>query len=188
MTSISSLKQIKKGLVLIFNNEPYIVIDASFLRMQQAKPVMQTKMKSIISGKTIEYNFKYGDKIEITDLDKKKATFLYKSGDKFTFMDTQYEQIELDKDNLGDSINFLKEGIEVYLLYWNNNVVSVSLPPKVDLEVIETEPGVRGNTAQGSVTKPAKLETGYTVQVPIFIKTGDIIRVNTETGEYVSRV
>ncbi len=188
MATISSLKQIKKGIVLLYNSEPHIVIDATFLRMQQARPVMQTKMKSIISGKTIEYNFKDGDNIESLDLEKKKVSYLYNTGDNYVFMDQNYEQIEIPKETIGENANFLKEGVEVMLLYWENKIISINLPPKVDLKVTHTEPGVRGNTAQGSVTKPATLESGYTLQVPIFIKNDDIIKVNTETGEYVSRV
>ncbi len=189
MGRISNLKGIKRGTVLIYNGEPCRVVEAKFLRMQARKPVMQTKMKSLSSDKTYEYNFKQGETIETADLDRTSANFLYKQGDDAVFMDnTSYEQITIDPETLGDAANFLSEGVTADLLYWNGDIVSISLPPKVDLMVTESEPGAKGDTAQGSGTKPATLETGYTIQVPIFINQGEKIRINTETGEYDSRV
>ena len=104
-------------------------------------------------------------------------------------MDNQtYDQIFLNSENIGENINYLKDNMPVTLLYWQNQLIRLEIPIKVDLKVIETEPGTRGDTAQGTVTKPAKLETGYTLQVPIFVKEDDTIRINTETGEYAERV
>jgi len=189
MGTISNLKSIKRGIVLIYNGEPCRVTEAKFLRMQARKPVMQTKMKSLSAGKTYEYNFKQGETIQTADLDRTSASFLYRQGDNAVFMDSaSYEQIEIDPETLGDATNFLSEGTVVDLLYWNGEIVSIGLPPKVELTVTEAEPGAKGDTAQGSGTKPATLETGYVLQVPIFIKPGEKLKVNTETGEYDSRV
>lgn len=189
MGTISQLKEIKKGLVVIYNNEPCLVVDASFLRMQQRKPVMQTKMKSLSAGKTYEYSFKQGESVETADLIRTKANYLYKDNTGYVFMNNEtYDQVAIDEDTLGDDKHYLKEGLTIDLLYWDEKLVSISLPPKVDLEVTATEPGVKGDTVQGGGTKPATLESGYTLQVPIFIKQGDILKISTETGDYDSRV
>jgi elongation factor P len=189
MPKISSLKEIKNGQVLIYKDEPCHVLEANFLRMQAAKPVMQTKMRGLKSGNTYRNNFKESDAPEIAELDRKSANFLYQDGTNYHFMDNEsYDQLSLDKESLGDKTNYLTENLKVDLMYWNESLVSVDIPIKVDLKVIEAEPGVRGDTAQGSVNKPATLETGFTLQVPIFVKEGDTIRVNTEKGEYAERV
>lgn len=189
MPSISSLKEIKKGMILIYNDEPCQVLEANFLRMQANKPVMQTKMRGLKSGNTYKNNFKEGDGTQTAELVRKSANYLYHDGINYVFMDNEsYDQISLSKDSLGDKTDYLTDNLKVDLLYWNDEIVSVDIPIKVDLKVAETEPGVRGDTAQGSVNKPATLETGLTMQVPIFIKVGDTIRVNTEKGEYVERV
>lgn len=189
MGTISSLKEIKKGIVLIYNNEPCQVVEAKFLRMQQRKPVMQTKLKSLASGKAYEYSFKQGEDVETADLERKSANYLYHDGNNYVFMDnTTYDQIFASEETLGDAAHFLKENLSIDLLYWNNEIVSVKLPPKVDLLVTEAEPGVRGDTAQGSVTKMVTLESGHKIHVPIFVNQGDTIKVNTDTNEYDSRV
>ena len=189
MPTVSSLKELKKGAVIIFKDAPHQVLDSEFLRMQSAKPVMKTKMRNLISGVIIAHNFSHGDKPELIDLSKKSANYLYKEKNNFIFMDNEsYEQISLSQETLADKINFLSANLPVSLLYWHDQIISVEIPPKVDLEVTASEPGVRGDTAQGSGTKPATLETGYVIQVPIFVKTGDKIRVNTSTGAYVERV
>jgi elongation factor P len=189
MASISSLKEIKKGLVLVYNNEPCLVLAASFLRMQQRKPVMQTKLKGLQSGKSFEYSFKQGESIETADLERKSVNFLYFDGTNYVFMDNQtYDQLSLPAETVGEKADYLVADTTLDLLLWDGQIVSLDLPIKINLKVVEAEPGVRGDTAQGSVTKPAKLESGATIQVPIFVKEGDVVRVNTEKGEYVERV
>jgi elongation factor P len=187
--TISSLKEIKKGTVLIYQDEPCLVLEANFLRMQANKPVMQTKMRGLKTGNTYKNNFKEGDGTKTAELTRKSANYLYHDGTNFVFMDNEsYDQLTLAKDSLGDKANYLVDNLKVDLLYWQDELVSLDIPIKVDLKVTETEPGVRGDTAQGSVNKPATLETGLTIQVPIFVKQGDTVRVNTEKGEYVERV
>jgi len=189
MAILSTLNDIKQGLTIIYNGEPCKVVQARFVRMQQRKPVMQTKLKNLINGKVIEYNFKPGEKIETGDLIYKKVSFLYAAGDEYSFMDNEnYEQFSFSKGQLGDQVNFLKEGAEVSLLSFNNQPINIELPAKMDFKITSAASGIRGDSAQGRVTKTAEIETGYTVQVPLFVKEGDIIKVNTETGEYVERV
>jgi elongation factor P len=133
--------------------------------------------------------YKGNDKIEEADISRLKAQFTYRDEKGYHFMNmTNFEQFDLAKNVVGTVGEFLKEGIEADVLSWNGKAINISPPIKIDLKVTETEPAIRGNTAQGSVTKPAILETGAKVLVPIFIKVGDIVKVNTETGEYVERV
>lgn len=174
---------------MIQNDEPYVVMEANFVRMQQRKPVMQTKLKNLLNGKVAEVNFHPGDRVEEADLMRKKVDYLYNDGDNYYFMSQDdFEQFSIAKENIGDKAGFLKDGDKVDALYFNGNPVSVSLQPKVELKVISAPEGVKGNSAQGRVTKVAELETGITIQVPLFVKEGDTVRINTETGEYVERV
>lgn len=185
---ISSLNDIKKGLSVIHEGEPYAVVEARFVRMQQRKPVMQTKIKNLLNGKVAEINYHPGDRVEEADLSRKKADYLYNDGSSYFFMtQDDFEQFSLEKEKIGDQSGFMKEGDKVDVLYFNNNPVSISLSPKVELKVVSAPEGVKGNSAQGRVTKTAELETGISVQVPLFVKEGDMIRINTESGEYVER-
>lgn len=186
---LSSLNDIKVGLNIIYNGEPYIVQIAHFVRMQQRKPVMQTKLKNLITGKVLEITFKPGDKVEEADLSRSSANFLYADEANCQFMDnTSFEQFSLPRDLIGNKINFLKEGTEVNILNFNSLPVSLDLPIKMNFKVTTAPPGVKGNTAQGKVTKEVEIETGFKVQAPLFIKEGDTLKINTETGEYVERV
>ncbi|HUT22573.1 MAG TPA: elongation factor P [Candidatus Bipolaricaulota bacterium] len=188
MSSIDSLHGIKVGTTIDYEGEPYVVVSANFMRCQQRKPVMQTKMKNLINGKVIEYSFKPGDKIESANLDRVTANYLYTEGNECYFMDNEsFEQFSLEASALGNMTSFLIEGRDVDLLKFNGKPVSVELPKKVELKVTEAAPGIKGDSSQGA-TKQITLETGAQMQAPLFIKEGDIIRVNTETGEYVERV
>lgn len=187
--AISTLNDIKKGINVLHEGEPYVVVEANFVRMQQRKPVMQTKLRNLLNGKVAQINYHPGDKVEEADLMRKKVDYLYNDGENWNFMSNDdFEQFVLAKDSLGDKIGFMKEGDKVDALYFNGNPVSVSLQPKVELKVVSAPEGARGDSAQGRVTKSAELETGVSIQVPLFVKDGDIIRINTETGEYVERV
>jgi elongation factor P len=186
---LSTLNDIKKGLNILYENEPYVVVEANFVRMQQRKPVMQTKMRNLLNGKVAQVNFHPGDRIEEADLSRKKVDYLYSSGDNYYFMSQDdFEQFTLTRDNLAEKSGFLKEGDKVDALYFNGNPISISPAPKVELKIVSAPDGVKGNSAQGRVTKLAELETGVTINVPLFVKEGDTIRINTETGEYVERV
>jgi len=189
MAIIPNLNGIKKGANIIYEGSPYTVVEANFVRMQQRKPVMQTKMKNLLNGKVAEVNFHPGDKVEEADLQRKEAEYLYNDGDNFYFMASDdFEQFSLDKEIVGYLSNYMKDGDRVDVLYFAGSPVSLSLPTKVELKVVSAPEGVKGNSAQGRVTKTAELETGVSIQVPLFVKEGDIIRVNTETEEYCERV
>ena len=188
MGVLGTLNDIKIGMNIIYNGEPHQVLVANFVRMQQRKPVMQTKMRNLITGKVVEYSFKPGEKVETGDLERIKSNFLYSNGDECVFMDNQsYEQVSLSKEKVGNAGNFLKEGCEVNLISFNNEIINVEIPNKIKFKIISAVDGVKGDSAQGRVTKTAEIETGYHVQVPLFIKEGEEIIINTETGEYVER-
>src|SRR6266403_2877218 len=145
-------------------------------------------LKSLIGGRTLEKNFKSGEKVGRPDIEEKKMQYLYKEGDHYVFMDSKnYEQSHIDAAGLGESKNFLKENMEASVLFWNGRAISVDLPNAVELKVVKCDPGVRGDTVSGAM-KPATLETGYTLQVPLFINEGDILKIDTRTGEYLTRV
>ncbi|RJR31203.1 elongation factor P [Candidatus Parcubacteria bacterium] len=186
---LSTLNDIKVGLNIIHDSEPYTVLVAHFVRMQQRKPVMQTKLRNLITGKVLEITFKPGDRVEEADLSRTKANFLYADDTQGYFMDNEnYEQFSLDKNLLGSKLNYLKEGTEVNILNFNDKPVNLDLPVKMNFKVISAPPGVKGNSAAGRVTKEVQIETGHSVQAPLFINEGDVIKINTDTGEYVERV
>lgn len=183
------MTDIKPGVVLLYNGEPYLVQWSNFMRMQQRKPVMQTKMKHLVSGKVIEYSFKPGETIESADLERIRVNFLYHDHEGSHFMENEnYEQFSFSDELLGTKAKFLKEGMEVQILKFNGNAINVDLPPKVEFKVTSAPPGVRGDSAQGSVMKECILENGLMVRTPLFVKEGDVVKVSTDTGEYVERV
>lgn len=187
MAQISTLNDIKKGLTITWDKEPYVILEANFVRMQQRKPVMQTKFKSLLSGKVIEYSFKPGDKVEVADLSRSKANYLYKDETFAYFMDNQsFEQFSINLDKIGAKVKFLKDDTDCEVLYFEGNPVNVDLPIKMNLKVISAPPGEKGNSAS-NVTKPVTLETGAVINAPMFIDEGESITINTETEEYVSR-
>lgn len=189
MAILSSMTDIKPGVVLLYNGEPYLVQWSNFMRMQQRKPVMQTKMKHLVTGKVIEYSFKPGETIESADLERIRVNFLYHDHEGSHFMENEnYEQFSFSDELLGTKAKFLKEGMEVQILKFNGNAINVDLPPKVEFKVTSAPPGVRGDSAQGSVMKECILENGLMVRTPLFVKEGDVVKVSTETGEYVERV
>ncbi len=145
-------------------------------------------MKSLKTGNVLEDTFRSGEKFETPHLEEKEMQYLYKEGEAFHFMEAKtYEQTFVTADSMGDSKNFMKENITCYVLYWNGKAVGVTVPNQVDLRVTKCDPGVRGDTVSGA-TKPATLETGYVVSVPLFINEGDAVRIDTRTGEYLTRV
>lgn len=185
---MANISDIRMGFYLVHDGQPYVVIKTDFIKMAQSKGIMRTTMRNLINGNVLKMTYKGGEQVEEADISRSKATFLYAEGDNLNFMDSSsYEQFFLPKAALGDQALFLTEGLEVDVLLFNDNPVSVDLPKKVVLKVTQTETGVRGDTAQGAVLKPATLETGAEIQVPLFVKLGDAIRINTETGEYVER-
>jgi elongation factor P len=175
------------GQVIKYNGEPYQIIWSNFMRTAQRKPVIQTKMRNLISGKVMEYSFKYGEKIEGADVIRKKMQYLYSDESGASFMDPEsYETIVLPRELVEDQIKFLKEGTDASVVFFEEKAIGLDLPIKIDLKVTETAPGIKGDTATGG-SKPATLETGHVVNVPLFIKEGDMVRVDTRDGSYVER-
>lgn len=181
------LNDVKLGAIVLMNNQPFQVIWSNRMRTAQRKPVMQAKLRNVITGKQMEYSFKFGEKVEAADVTKEKANFLYADEGGTHFMNNEtFETIDMPKEVTAEQEPFLKEGTEVQILRFNDKPVSIELPIKIDLKVTESPPNVIGNSG-GGVTKPVTLETGLVVNVPMFIKEGDVLRIKTETGEYVER-
>ncbi len=175
------------GQIIKYNNEPYQIIWSNFMRTAQRKPVIQAKLRNLMTGKVMEYSFKYGEKIEEADVVKKKCQYLYTDEEGSHFMNPEsFETIVVPIALIEDQVKFLKEGSDTTIMFFEDRPIALDLPIKIDLKVIETSPGVKGDTATGG-SKPATLETGHVVNVPLFIKEGDIVRVNTESGIYVER-
>jgi len=183
-----SLTEVKPGKKIIVEGAPYVVLTSQHSKTGRAGAVLRTKLKNILTGAQINKTFQGADRFEEAAIETKKAQYLYRDGGGFNFMDSKnYEQFVLGSEIIGDLSNFLTEGTQVDVLHYNGNPVNIELPIKMEFEVIESPPSVRGNTADGG-TKVATIETGTKINVPLFVKTGDKIRINTQTGQYVERV
>ena len=178
----------RKGLKIELDEKPFIIIDFLHVKPGKGGAFVRTKLKSLLTGNILEQTFRSGERVETPDIEEKETQFLYQDGEKYYFMDKEsYWQFELTEDQLGSNKDFLQENVTVTVLFYNQNPIGVELPIFVELRIDRTEPGVRGDTASGG-TKPARLETGAVVQVPLFLEEGDIIKIDTRTGEYVERV
>lgn len=180
---------IKKGAVIRHNNDLFVVTDFQFVNPGKGSAFTKTKMKSITAGKSIEMTYKSGESVDVVQVQRQTMQYLYESGGRYAFMvkDT-YETVEIDPEVLEGDAKFLKEGLEVMGIFYEGNIVAIDLPKKVEYKVVDAPPAVKGDTASGNVTKEVGLENGHKVQAPIFIKEGDIVLVNTETGLYDCRV
>jgi len=182
------ITDLKTGVAIVHEGAPHIVLKYEHSKQGRGGAVMRTKLKNLVTGATFDITFKGGDKFDEAELHKRPCTYLYKDGSDYTFMDgTTFEQFTLNASELGEKVNFMREGGELQILFFEDKPVSIELPIKMEFEVTHTEPGVRGDTAQGG-TKPATIETGAIITVPLFVKIGDMIRVNTVEGTYVERV
>lgn len=187
--AVLSYNEILPKKVIIHNDEPFVVLSAHVFRKQQRKPVNQTKLKSLKSGRVVEQTFHQNETAREADVETQTIVFVYESRGDYTFhpVGKPADRFTLSADILGPEVRFLKAKSEIDALVFNDEIMGVKMPVKVDLAVKEAAPAVKGNTSQGA-TKEVVLETGATVQVPMFINEGDIIRVNTETGDYTERV
>lgn len=182
------LNDVKLGAVVLMNGEPMQVIWSNRMRTAQRKPVMQAKLRNVITGKVLEYSFKFGEKVIEADVTRENANFLYADDDGTHFMNNEtFETLDFAKEVTAEQEPFLIEGTKVIILRFNGKPVSIELPIKVDLKVTEAPPSVTGNSG-GNVTKPVTLETGLVVNAPMFIKEGEVIRIDTRDGVYVERV
>lgn len=183
-----STAQFRKGLKIEMEGEPVVIVDFQHVKPGKGGAFVRTKMKSLISGNVLEKTFRSGEKVDVPDLEEKKMSFLYKDEEGYCFMDSQtYEQMTLTKDQIGDALGYIKENVEVEVLLHNGTPIGVELPMFLNLQIVETDPGVKGNTVSGG-SKPAKLETGLTIQVPLFVNEGEVVKVDTRTAQYIERV
>jgi len=178
---------IKKGLKLLMDGQPYIVTDFQFVKPGKGQAFTRTKMKNMLTGGSLERNIRSGEKLEAADVVEKQMQYIYPEGDAYVFMSSDTgEQINVSAEAVGDDAGFLIDGSTVSIVIYNGNPVSITLPPHIVVRVEETEPGVKGDTAT-NVTKPAKIVTGATVGVPLFINEGEWIKVDTRTRTYLER-
>ena len=182
-----STAEFKKGLKIQFDGEPYTIVDFQHVKPGKGGAFVRTKLKHMKLGRVIDNTFRAGEKVELVDFDEKRMQYLYHD-DRYHFMDLDtYDQISLSAEEVGDARDFLKENIEVEILFINDSPVTVELPNFIELQISRTDPGIRGDTASGG-SKPATLETGAVVQVPLFLNEGDVVKVDTRSGEYLGRV
>ena len=183
-----STSDIRKGLRIEIGNEPFSIIDFLHVKPGKGGAFIRTKLKNLKTGSVIDKTFRSGEKLKKADLEEKEMQYLYNDGDSYHFMDNEtYEQFSLPANKIEYEKNFLKENTNVKVLFFKGDAISIELPTFVELEVTHTEPGLKGDTAS-SASKPATLETDYTLNVPLFINIGDILKIDTRTGEYVERV
>lgn len=183
-----NLNEIKSGKVLDINNEPYIVLKTDHHKMGRGGAVLKVKLKNLISGNVLEKTFQGNDKAAEAKTEKKKVNFLYFDEHNANFMDNEsFEQFTIALEVVGEKKKFMRDGIDVDVLYYNDQPVALDLPIKMEFKVISAPPGVKGNSA-GNVTKQVEIETGASISAPLFVNEGDIIRINTDSGEYVERI
>jgi elongation factor P len=180
--------ELRKGVVIELDGEIYQILEYQHVKMQQRQPVVKLKLRGVRTGNFTERNFQSGDKVAAVFLEHRPVQYLYNDGHLYYFMDNEsYEQIVLTSPQIGDGTKYLKEGLMLEIQTCKGNTVTVELPASVELQVTETDPGFKGDRATAG-TKAAKLETGVTIQVPLFINTGDVIKVHTRTGGYLEKV
>ena len=181
--------EVRPGVSIVLEGEPYICLTAHVFRKQQRKPVNATKLKNLKTGKVMEYSFAQSEKVGEAELETRSVTFLYENRGEYWFCEAndKSKRFQIKQESLGDGRKFMKQNTNVDIVSFAGDMIGVKLPIKVELKVTEAPPDVRGNTAQGG-SKIVTLETKAEIAVPMFVKEGDVIRINTETGEYVERV
>jgi elongation factor P len=182
-----STSEFRNGLKVELDGEPYIIVEFQHVKPGKGGAFVRTKLKNLKTGRVIDRTYRSGERLDDPDLDEKEMQYLYRDGDLFYFMDTgNYEQTSLAAEQLGENVKWLKENTVVAILFHNGAAISVEIPTFVELAIKKTDPGVKGDTAAGG-TKPAELETGATVNVPLFLNEGDVLKIDTRTGEYIER-
>lgn len=183
-----SSNDFKTGLTIKFEGAIYSIVEFQHVKPGKGAAFVRTKLKNLKTGTIIENSFRAGEKVPKAHIERKKMQYLYFDGNDYVFMDNEtYEQLSLSQDVLGENTKFIKENMSIEILFHENEIMGVEVSNFVNLEVVETEPGIKGDTASGG-SKPATLETGAVVQVPLFVEQGDIIKVDTRSSEYVERV
>ena len=179
---------IRKGLKIKIDGDPYVVVDFQFVKPGKGTAFTRTKIKNMITGAVLERTYRSGEKFEPANIEEREMQFLYKEGENFCMMDTtSYEQVLIPPEVVGDSALLMPDNLNVQVLFFNDRPVEVTLPNFVELEVTHTEPGIKGDTASGA-TKPATLATGAVINVPLFIEEGEVLKIDTRTSSYIERV
>jgi elongation factor P len=183
------VNELKPKTFFLYEGQPYVVLETHHLKMQQRRPTVQVRMRNLINGKQLERNFAQSDIFEEADINRRNVKFLYAHRNEyfFSYQNDPSKRFQLGEDVLGNSPKFLKANTPLDAIEFDGNIITVELPIKMDLKVTEAPPAIRGNTAQGGV-KQVTVETGAIINAPLFIEEGDIIRINTETGQYVERM
>ncbi len=183
-----STQDFRNGLKIEYDGQPFEIVEFQHVKPGKGGAFVRTKIKNMITGRVLDPTFKSGDKVGKPDMDERDMQYLYNDTTHYTFMDNQtFDQVLVDKESLGDAKKWLVENCNCQVLFWNGKVITVGLPNFVVLKIVECEPGIKGDTAQGA-TKPATLESGTIVYVPLFINDGENIKIDTRTGSYVERV
>ncbi len=188
MAGVIDTSEFRKGMKIEIDGEPFEIVEFQHVKPGKGSAFVRTSIRSLLSGRVLQPTLKSGEKVGRPDIEEKEMQYLYAQGDEFHFMDTKsFEQTFINEKALGESKNFLKEQITASILFYNGKALGVSLPNSVDLKVTKCDPGVRGDTVSGAL-KPATLETGYVVNVPLFINEGDVLKIDTRDGKYLTRV
>ncbi|MGI6620062.1 MAG: elongation factor P [Bacillota bacterium] len=183
-----STNDFRTGVTIEVDGQPWIVIDFQHVKPGKGSAFVRTKLKNVITGAVLEKTFSAGERVPRARIERREAQYLYSVGDDYTFMDVNtYDQTTISKETLGEGILYLKENMNVHIMTYEGRVIGVELPTFVELEVVQTDPGFKGDTATGG-SKPATLETGAVVKVPLFVNVGDVLKIDTRTGEYIERV
>ncbi|MFZ5510128.1 MAG: elongation factor P [Pseudomonadota bacterium] len=180
-------QELRSGNVIMIGNDPMVVQKAEYNKSGRNAAVVKMKLKNLLTGAAMENVFKADEKFEVVVLERKEVTYSYYADPMYVFMDAEYNQYEVEKDNMGDALHYLEDGMPCEVVFYQGKAISVELPNSVVREITYTEPAVRGDTS-GKVLKPAKIATGFEVQVPLFCEIGDKIEIDTRTGEYRNRV
>jgi elongation factor P len=179
---------LRKGLKIEIDGDPYVIVQFEFVKPGKGQSLYKCKLKNMLTGSQFDRTFRSGDKFNEANLEEREMEYLYSDGENYCFMNTStYDQEFIPAKQVGDAANFLKENIVCNVLFFENRAIGISLPFFIDLRVVKADPWAKGDTASGD-SKPAQLETGYTLQIPPFVEEGELIRIDTRTGQYVERV
>ncbi len=182
-----NVNDFKTGMTIKYENNLYTIVEFQHVKPGKGAAFVRTKLKNLRSGSTVEITFNSSTKVELARIEKKPMQFLYKNGENFVFMNmNDYSQVEIDDKKIGDDKKFLKENLDVDIVFYEGEMLGLILPDKIEMEIIQTEPGVKGNTTS-TATKDATVETGYNIRIPLFINEGERVIISTKDGKYVSR-
>ena len=185
---MADTSDIRKGFKMLIDRTPFVVVDSQFVKPGKGQAFFRTKLRNMMTGAVLDRTFKSGEKLDKADTEEREMQFLYREGEQLVFMDNQtYDQMRLTEDMLGENVYYLLDNMNIDVMLFEGRPIGVTPPTFVELEVTETEPGFKGDTSSNT-TKPATLETGLTVNVPLFVNAGDKLKIDTRTASYVERV